>query len=54
MVGLGQPYATKAEMETWLNAQPPERLARCLQNFAVLGQPKAYLYWCSDWQGKKR
>jgi len=40
------PYVTRDEAAHWLNAQTPERLARCLQNLAVLNQSKAYLY-CS-------
>jgi hypothetical protein len=36
-------------VEAWLKAQTPERLAKCLQNLAILGQSKAYLYWRGDW-----
>jgi len=48
IASFGHPYATKPDMDAWLRAQPPERLAKCLQNLAILGQSKAYLYWSSD------
>ncbi len=38
-------------MEQWLRAQPRERLAKRVQNLAIIGQGKAYLYWCTDWEG---
>ncbi len=48
---IGRPYAKRPEMEQWLRAQPRERLAKCVQNLAVIGQGKAYLYWRTDWEG---
>jgi len=50
----GRAYVGRAEMEGWLREQTPERLARCLQILAVLGQAKAYLYWCRDGMEEKK
>jgi hypothetical protein len=41
----GRPYPTRTDMNEWLETQPLERLAKCLQNLAILGQGKVYLYW---------
>ena len=58
LVGVGQykrlaswskPYGRKAEFRDWLDAQKPERLARCLTILSILDETKAYLYWCRDW-----
>jgi GNAT superfamily N-acetyltransferase len=49
LMGSGRPYVDRADFESWLSQQGPERLARSLQILAVLGQAKAYLYWCRDW-----
>ena len=49
LMGSGRAYVDRADFESWLSQQEPERLARSLQILAVLGQAKAYLYWCRDW-----
>jgi len=49
LMGSGRAYVDRADFESWLSQQGPERLARSLQILAVLGQAKAYLYWCRDW-----
>jgi len=44
----GRPYVKRAEFEAWLDVQPNRSLARVLATLCVLGQTKAYLYWCKE------
>ena len=48
---MGRPYLKKAEFRGWLEWQPPESLAKTLATLSILGQTKAYLYWCRGWSG---
>ncbi|MDP2899883.1 MAG: hypothetical protein Q8O47_02810, partial [Candidatus Bathyarchaeota archaeon] len=48
LIGSNRAFVTRPEMEAWLSDKPPERLARCIKILTILGQGKAYLYWCRD------